>query len=317
MKGPIVVYGANGFIGRNLCLILSEFDSDVIAVSRSFDPIFKESLGENVDCVVADFFDTSALLKKIDFPSATHILLVSDSVASTWARTPSKEVSGNLLAHARFFEKKNSSDRIIYISSGGTVYGVQEKQTPISEECLDLKPICAYGLTKFAIEQYLALNARLRGFDYSIIRPANPVGPWSPTKKNQGIVNVTLERHMNGLPINIWGDGKTVRDYIDVRDVAQGIIAVASLSSLNGNVFNIGSGVGHSVTQILSTIENSLKISLALERKKMRSIDVPFNVLDSRKLTEVTGWRPQFNLSESIKDSWDYLSSHSNSQQIG
>ena len=107
--------------------------------------------------------------------------------------------------------------RIVFVSSGGTIYG-PSAQIPISETA-PTDPITAYGVGKLAIEKYLALYEHLFGLDYRILRVANPFGPFQIPLKNQGVIAALISRALKNEPIEIWGDGSVVRDYIYVDDV--------------------------------------------------------------------------------------------------
>ncbi len=309
-NSTIVVYGANGFIGRNLCLHLSSLEHKTIAVSRTFDPGFSSQLSDSVTLKAVDFSDLNALWEEVvPATGAIHILLVSNSVPSTFAASPSLEVSGNLLSHVRFLERLSPADRVVFLSSGGTIYGIPSEHRPLKENDAVSVPISAYGVTKFAIEKYLAYVSDLKGFDYVILRPSNPVGPWCRTDSGQGVVGVFLQRYLAGEPITLWGDGSVTRDYIDVRDLARAIEAVAMNRALTGQTYNVGSGIPRTLCEVVSAIESTLDIDLAVQTSEGRAVDVPYNVLDSRRITEATGWRPEFTFEDTIRDTYHYLSS--------
>lgn len=306
---PVIVYGANGFIGRNLCLALSAASIDTIAVSRAFDSAFQQQLGPTVRCVKADFADTESLFADVvPAGGATHVLLVSDSVPSTWSETPSREVSGNLLSHVRFFERLGENDRAIYVSSGGTVYGIPARHAPLKETDAVAVPISAYGVTKLAIEKYLAFTARQKGYDYLTLRPSNPVGPWSHPGAAQGAVSVLIERHLRDEPFQIWGTGEVTRDYLDVRDLSRAMLEIVAMPSLGGQVFNVGSGIGRTLNEVVHAVETTLGIKIDVRRDTERNVDVPYNVLDSTRLKSATGWVPTTEFSDTIRDTFAYLS---------
>ena len=309
---PVVVYGANGFIGRNLCLRLGQSGAEVIAVSRHFDEGFRRRLPANVRCETADFADTRALRALPGSRGAVHVMLVSDSVPSTYMDEPSSEVTGNLLSHVRFFEGLEPDNRVVYLSSGGTVYGVPEAQTPITEDQVATNPISAYGVTKLAIEKYLSYTARIRGFDYCVLRPSNPVGPWTRPDSAQGIVSVLLESFLAGRQIHIWGDGSATRDYVDVRDLADAIITVARAAALPNTVYNVGSGIGRSINDVIASVSAALEIAPDVLFEPGRLVDVPYNVLDASRLRRDTGWAPAIEFDNTIRDTWHFISNRHN-----
>ena len=308
LKSPVIVYGANGFIGRNLLLALSDRDIETRAVSRSFDRSFTERLSGNIEYIESDFADTENLFQGIVPESgATHILLVSNSLPSTWTKAPSLEVSENLLPYVRFLERLQAVDRVVFLSSGGTVYGAPAVRRPLREHDTSAIPISAYGMTKLAIEQYLAFAARTFDFDHMILRPSNPVGPWAKPNSAQGFVSVLLENYLYGRTTHIWGDGGTVRDYLDVRDLVDAIISACMQEKLGGEVFNVGSGVGRSLNEVIALVQKTLDLDLAVEIAEGRGVDVPYNVLDCSHIEERLGWRASRDFDRAVLDTWAFL----------
>ena len=304
---PVVVYGANGFIGRNLLLALSELGIETTAVSRSFDSAFTDRLASVIRFVVSDFGDTARLIDEAVPPGgANHVMLVSDSVPSTWSRKPSCEVAGNLLSHVRFFERLRSVDRVIFLSSGGTVYGAPDVRRPLRESDSGV-PISAYGVTKLATEEYLAFMARVVGFSHVTLRPSNPVGPWVKSKASQGFVSVLLRNYLAGRPTCIWGDGTTTRDYHDVRDLVSAIVASCQLGSPDGEIFNVGSGVGRTLNSVVDLVRETLAIDPVVLFDQARDVDAAYNVLDCSRIFETIGWQPQYDFQTTIRDTWAFM----------
>lgn len=307
-QSPVVVYGANGFIGRNLLLALSGQGVETIAVSRSFDTAFTDSLSGRIRCVRHDFSDTDGLFDSVvPRQPATHVLLVSDSVPSTWTQTPSREVSGNLLSHVRFFERLQSADRVIFLSSGGTVYGVPVLRRPLRECDATAVPISAYGVTKLAIEKYLDFSARIVGFDHVTLRPSNPVGSWTKSNASQGFISVLLRNYLAGRPTHVWGDGSTTRDYLDVRDLADAVVTMCRREELGGEVFNVGTGLGRTLNEVVALVRETLDIDPIVEMDAERGVDAPYNVLDPTHIKQAIGWKPHYDFETTIRDTWAFM----------
>lgn len=306
-RRPIVVHGANGFLGRNLCLQVIESGRPLVAVARSFDDPFWSELAGNVSRIQADFADTRDLFDAVSSPEpCDHVLLVSASVPATFANDPEKEIQYNLLPHLRFIQDVPCSDRVLFVSSGGTVYGAVPGNKPITEDVAP-QPISAYGLTKHSIEKYLSLVGRQRGLQYEIIRPGNPIGPWMNPLRMQGLVAVAMHRQLSGKTIEIWGDGTAVRDYLDVRDVIRAILMLLAREKLDNDVFNVGSGSGISIRVLLNGMQQWLDRPFDVTYRSARAIDVPYNVLDYGKLSTRVGWRPEIALPDSVIAAWKHL----------
>ena len=216
------------------------------------------------------------------------------------------DVATNVAAHTRWLPllKETALKRIIYISSGGTVYGVPQKN-PIGENHTT-EPICSYGITKLAIEKYIAMYANLHGIEYRICRPANVYGEGQHLNIGQGVIGVFLERCLKGQPIEIWGDGTIKRDYLYVMDMVRGILELIAHQG-EGRIFNISTGIGSSLNDIIAIIRDELSIPLKVTYMTSRKFDVPVNILDSSRFRLETGWEPQTDLAVGMRLVYKYL----------
>jgi len=140
-------------------------------------------------------------------------------------------------------------------------------------------PITAYGAGKATAEIYLSLYRMLHGVDCRVARISNPFGAGQAVARGQGAVTTFLDRALNKQPIVIWGDGEVVRDYIHITDVAEAIVALALRADLNDfDTYNIGSGVGLSLNNIIDAIEAFLNQKLEVRREPGRAFDMPISV---------------------------------------
>jgi UDP-glucose 4-epimerase len=191
----------------------------------------------------------------------------------------------------------NNVRRIVFISSGGTVYG-EPVYLPIDEKH-PTNPLVSYGITKLAIEKYLQLFERMHGIKAITLRVANPYGERQRVETAQGAVGVFLHRALKGKSRDIWGDGSVTRDYIHVSDVAEAFVKALEYTG-NKNVFNISSGVGTSLNELLCVLENA--IGKPIERRYLpgRSFDVPINVLNNNLAHEELNWSPVMSMEKGI-----------------
>ncbi|CAI8157469.1 MAG: dTDP-4-dehydro-6-deoxyglucose reductase [Prochlorococcus marinus str. MIT 9215] len=190
------------------------------------------------------------------------------------------------------------------VSSGGTVYGIP-CAVPIPETH-PTNPICSYGITKLAIEKYVALYRQLHGLDGLILRVANPFGPRQRLDAAQGVVPVFLGKALRHEPLQIWGDGTTVRDFLNVADVVAALLAAVAYQG-EETLFNIGSGQGISLNQLIVLLERQLKRSLEVEYLPPRGCDVPTNVLCIDRAMRVLDWKPQIPVAEGLRRLCDSL----------
>jgi UDP-glucose 4-epimerase len=150
------------------------------------------------------------------------------------------------------------------------------------------------------------MYAALAGKDYIICRPGNVYGEGQRLNIGQGIIGVFLNRFLRGLPIEIWGDGSVQRDYLYVADMVN---AVAELIGYNGSrhVFNISSGVGLSVNDLVEVMKRELGIGLNIEYRSFRGFDVSANILDNSRLQKETSWKPETDIRHGIRCVYDYF----------
>ncbi len=291
----ILVMGGLGFIGSNLSRLLLDEGYQV----RIFDKLYGSRN------LIADFADKIEIeegdaerpddilrsLRDID----VAIDLIHTTVPGASMNDPAYDVQSNVVSHAAWLSriKNNKLSRIIYVSSGGTVYGVPQ-QNPIAEDH-PTDPISSYGITKLAIEKYIALYANIQGIEYRICRPANVYGEGQRRHIGQGVIGVFLERCLKGQTIEIWGDGSVRRDYLYVADLVQAIVSLIKHRG-GSRIFNISSGIGYSLNDIIAIIRDELKIPVAVKYITSRAFDVSVNVLDSSRLRLETGWKPQTDI---------------------
>ncbi len=195
----------------------------------------------------------------------------------------------------------NGCRKIIYFSSGGTVYGNNGKE--INHESDDLCPQTYYGYSKLAIEEFLKFSSRTHDINHLIVRPSNPYGSGQNLFGKQGLISVALGKILQNQPIEIWGDGHVIRDYLHISDLSHAISALIDSKEKN-EVFNIGSGVGHSVNQILDIIHNVTGLNTGVVYKPSRPVDIPLNILAIDKLKQKTGWQPRVDLKNGIALLW-------------
>lgn len=295
-----LVLGGAGFIGSHLAEALLQAGHRV----RIFDrphldrlPAFLQR-GE-FEVFTGDFLNPRTLSPALE-GSEIVFHLVSTTLPQTSNDNPMYDVESNVMGTLRLLElcRQRGVRKVVFASSGGTVYGVP-RSVPI-DESHPTDPICSYGIHKLAIEKYLQLNHRLHGLDYCVLRPANLYGPRQRLDIAQGAVAVFLDRALRGKPIQVWGDGSVVRDYLYVGDAAEALLKAAAFEG-EPKLFNIGSGAGTSLTQLIKEIEALLGRAVPVEYSAARSLDVPANVLDASLARRHLGWAPRTSLAEGLR----------------
>ncbi len=298
----VLVLGGNGFIG-------SHFVDDLLRTGcrvRVFDRVkehYRNPL-PGVEYVFGQFGDVPDLAEALEGVDVVcH--LISTTVPSTSNLDPLADVEGNLLNSIRLLQlmvQKNVS-RIVYLSSGGTVYGVPI-QLPIHESH-PLNPVCSYGVVKGAIEHYIYMFHHLHGIEYCILRASNPYGERQGHSGVQGVIGTFGTKILNGDPIEIWGDGNVVRDFIYAGDLSF-LNTKACLSHVTG-VFNAGSGKGISINEIINFFKIITNMPVTLKYKESRAYDVPKIVLDISMAQSTFDWKPSLGIQEGVQQTWDWI----------
>jgi len=305
-KTRVLVLGGLGFIGSHLSRLLLKEGYSV----RLFDKLYNSrkliaDIQEKVEIEEGDAERPEDILRSLENMDVV-IDLIHTTVPGASMQDPVYDVQTNVVPHVSWLSQlhKTKLKRIIYISSGGTVYGIPQKN-PIGENH-PTEPISSYGITKLAIEKYIALYANIQGIDYRICRPANVYGEGQHLNIGQGVIGVFLECGLKGQPIEIWGDGSIKRDYLYVTDMVQGIAKL--IEHRGGNrIYNISSGVGYSLNDIIEIIRNELKIPVKVQYLPSRMFDVPINILDNSRFKLEMDWVPQTDLVAGMRRVYEYL----------
>jgi UDP-glucose 4-epimerase len=187
--------------------------------------------------------------------------------------------------------------RLVFVSSGGTVYGIARK-TPISETH-PTDPICSHGIQKLSIEKYLHLFRSIKSLDSVILRVSNMYGESQDCNKPLGAVAHFAAKAINGTPIEVWGDGTTTRDYVHVDDVVRALIMAAGYEGVE-RLFNIGTGRGTSLAQLVDLLRERMPMPVAVEYGAARCFDVPENVLDVDRARSELLWTPEVTLERGL-----------------
>lgn len=293
-----VVLGGSGFLGQRLCRALLTSRFRVRSVSRSGRPIgHADPWWSDVEWIAAPIgtAPSAGALHHADF--VFH--LASTTLPSTSNDNISYDLESNVVATVQTLEAAVSAGvrRVVFVSSGGTVYGIA-RQIPISE-AHPTDPICSHGIQKLAIEKYLYLFRSMKGLDSMILRVSNMYGESQDCNKPMGAVAHFTAKAMSGTPLEIWGDGTTTRDYVHVDDVVRALIMAARYEGAE-RVFNIGTGRGTSLAQLVDLLKERTPWPVAVNYGPKRGFDVPGNVLDvCRARTELL-WTPEITLERGL-----------------
>lgn len=296
----ILVIGGTGFIGSNIVkqLLLQDYNISILELPTFASPILNVKIHYGK-------------LEQLDFIKK---IIIEDSIDTVLHLASSLIPSSNLDEYLNEFEKvikptvellsflATSNIKIVYFSSGGTIYGVNKKG--VFSESDKTTPISYYGQSKLILEESILLENRRLGLNYLIVRPSNPYGIGQNIFGKQGLIAASIGYVLNNEKIAIWGDGSVIRDYIHIDDLVTGVIKLMQ-SGKNNEIYNIGSGKGYSVKEIMNILKKCVSIDFELQYSEARAVDVPVMILEVTKIQEITG-SDQISIEQGIMDFYNY-----------
>jgi UDP-glucose 4-epimerase len=303
-----VILGGGGFLGYHLCQALLTAGHRVRIFDRPNLERFSllDSSG-SVEWIEGDFVNQGDLEPAI---SGCDIIyhLVSTTLPKSSNENPLYDIETNVIGTLRLLDLvKGKNKKIIFISSGGTVYGIPE-EVPIKESH-PTNPICSYGIGKVTIEKYLHLYHHLYNLDYCVFRLANPFGERQKVAAAQGVIAVFLHKALHDQPIEIWGDGTVIRDYLYVKDAIAPVVKAITYR-VDCRIFNVGSGEGKSLNEVLAAIGALLGKEVRCTFTPSRAFDVPSNVLDISLAARYLDWYPRTTYQDGLSRTLAWIVNH-------
>ena len=295
----LVVFGGGGFIGSAICERLLADGHQLRIFERPRVPPYRHfAENEHVEWTTGDFSSTHDLRDAIEgMDGVVH--LVSTTLPKSSNEDPVYDVETNIVPSLHLLNAmvEHQVKRIVFISSGGTVYG-NPQYIPIDEKH-PTEPVVSYGITKLAIEKYLHMFSKLHGIKAVTLRVANPYGERQRVETAQGAIGIFMHNILKDKPIEIWGDGSVQRDYIHVSDVAD---AFGKAITYNGNkeCFNISSGKGISLNELVEMMKSIIAQPVQVNYKPGRSFDIDISVLCNQLARNELNWEPKVTMQEGL-----------------
>ncbi len=332
----ILVTGGAGFIGSHTCVELLENGYEVVVVDNLCNAS-KESLkrveqitGKKVTFYKGDILDKEFLnqvFEKEEIESCIHfagLKAVGESVEKPWEYYHNN-ITGTLVLTEVM--KKHGVKKMIF-SSSATVYG-SPKEIPITEECPKGTCTNPYGWTKSMLEQILTdMQKADPEWNVVLLRYFNPIGahPTGLMGENPNGVPNNLMPYITQVAIGklaclgVFGndydtpDGTGVRDYIHVVDLAKGHVKALKKLEENGglSVYNLGTGVGYSVLDIVKNFEEANGVKIPYEIKPRRAGDIATCYSDASKAKRELDWEAEYGILEMCRDSWNWQKKNPN-----
>lgn len=300
MSDVVLVLGAAGFLGRSLCEALAGKGWKVLAATRR-PARFEHAAITNV---VASFDDTHQFVTHLPACRAVIHAASSTTPGSTAAQP---QLEGNLRPTLALLEalQLHPRPRMIYLSSGGTLYG---DRSDMPTETAPIRPRSYHGAGKAAAELFIRAWAEQFSGTAVVLRPSNVYGPGQTERRDFGIVPTAFARARDGTALTVWGDGEAVRDFLYVEDLQ--CLVHATLAAPLGpgaHVFNASSSRGIRINALLDGIEATTGRALHRDYQPARGIDIRRIVPDNRAAREFFGWDPRTELDEGLARTWRWF----------
>lgn len=296
----IGITGATGFLGSYFVdYLLNIGNYNIKALTRN-----PAKINKDINWFVGDLssqFDCDKFIQDVDiiihFAHNNNSQIISNNDVIS-------DAGLNLVPNLTLLEsikKKGRKIHFIYISSGGGIYGKSANKIPFKEtDCCN--PFSSYGIQKLTMENYLRLWAAQEYLTSAVLRVSNPYGVLLPSNRKQGLIGVVLNKIIRGEVVQIFGNPDNVRDYIHLKDMSK---AIEQAFNLQGGfeIYNIGSGQGVSVNEVLNLIEkySGKKMKREYLEDKNAQILPDWNVLDITKAKENLSWQPEIIFEQGLK----------------
>lgn len=301
-----LILGGGGFIGSHVAKALFDQGYHVVVFDQPGTNRLEYLENKGLEIAYGDFRSSSDLKKALQSIDTIYHF-ISTSVPQTSNEDIRRDIETNLIGTVNLLQLAVDFGvkKFLFASSGGTVYGTT-KESPTPEDH-PTNPISSYGIVKLAIEKYVSLFGKLYGLDYRILRMANAYGEGQASNGVQGLIPIAIWKAINNLPIEIWGDGTIIRDYIYISDIVDAFIKVSNYQG-SERIFNIGTGIGISINTIMQSIDKLVDQPINVIYNEHRQYDVDVNVLNNDLARKELNWTPVVDIKTGLKKVYEYLS---------
>ena len=289
----VLLLGGAGFIGSHLAKALSLREEHVVSVLEPVSAPVDRIQHLPVHLYRGSLSDTELLETILVQESIQAVIhLVSTLVPGCGFADFEKEFEQVVAPSIRLMELCSKHHvKLVYFSSGGTVYGERSTFEPFTEKDT-LAPISHYGWSKQMMEESIRYMHRTQGLRYLILRPSNAYGPGQNLHGRQGLIAVALGKALRKEAVSVWGDGIAVRDYIYIDDLVQATLSLLGKEAAFDKTFNVGSGVGYSVNDILRILKEVSGLEVSINYLPARQEDVSHVVLAIDRIREMIDFQP-------------------------
>lgn len=291
----ILILGGTGFLGKNCAHSLSQ--KHIVYISGlNYTKKFNNNF---INLPLSDIDKILAFIKSEKIELVMHLVstLLPGSTEDEYI-SDIQNVYNPTLKLLEYCSKNKI--KLVYFSSGGVVYG--NYNCNFSED-MNCNPISYYGLSKLNIENAIKFYHRCYNLEYLIIRPSNPYGSGQNIYGKQGLIAVIMGKIIKKQPIEIWGDGTAVKDYIYIDDFVYYVQKLLENSDSWNNIYNIGSGIGTSINDVLKAFRENNILLPEIKYLEHKNTDVSRVILNCDKINKIIPNKCK-NITEGIFHFW-------------
>ena len=311
----VLVTGGAGFIGSALVDQLVKRGDQVLVIdnfSTGSEKNLEDAKNISTEDLVIENCDirnseTAKLI--VDYQPSIIFHLAAQVDVRVSVEDPVTDAETNLVGLIRVLEggRKAKTRKLIFASSGGTIYGEPEaKQLPLNEDT-PWNPLSPYGVSKLAGGLYVNAYSSLHGLKGTTLALANVYGPRQDPHGEAGVVAIFAGKLLNGEPCMIYGTGKQTRDFVYVEDVASAF--VASMENGDGELLNIGTGTETSIQHLYKEMALAVGINDEPEKGTERAGEIERSSLDPSLAEKILGWKPQTSLKDGVHSTLEWFES--------
>lgn len=298
-----LVVGGNGFLGSHLVDALAGIVKETVVLDRREDPFRDRNplVTYHIQSV-----PSVELCERLASEADVIVYLACGVRTQDQLCESLEEIERDIRFLCVFLKGiRKLSNKFIYISSGGAIYG-ESPGGMGSVETDVCRPRSAYGLLKLTQEGYVNTLLSSSCCRYVILRPTNLYGPRQNPLSPQGVVSVLLFKAIKGEMLTVYGDGTAVRDFLYVSDLVSAIL-LCSRAEISGETFNVGSGRAVTINELIDSIRSVSGLNFNCQYLPRRGLDLSSAYLDVSKIESILGWRAEMPFDQGIRLTLEYL----------
>ncbi len=299
-----LVTGGAGFIGSTLVDRLLDEGHEVVVVDdlssgrrENLAGAF-ERAGNRLTLVVHDIRDASTTEVVAAHGAEVVFHLAAQADVRVSVARPAFDAEVNVVGSLHVIEgaRAGGARKVVFASSGGTIYGDPAPEALPVDESHSQHPISPYGVAKKVVGDYLYAFRTLHGLDYAALALANVYGPRQDPHGEAGVVAIFAGRLLGGEPCTVFGDGEQTRDFVYVDDVVDAFVRAADRGE--GLLANIGTGVETSVNELYAAMATAAGVSDPAVHAPARAGELARSALDPGRAGRELGWAPRTSLAD-------------------